>query len=169
MGFRNWRAAPERCAGISRRSSQCSPSPTTATSLKAQLPSGTSRRRDPAELSGPLPDGQVLSVLEKRWRKRRDSNPRYPFRYASFQDWSHQPLGHSSSPDSIMRMHLAQKVLPSLALEPLSAVNCSLSQAFMVFIHVTSLFSDAWHGSGGRGEVNLPLGALLDSSCGGGH
>jgi hypothetical protein len=30
------------------------------------------------------------------WRKRRDSNPRYPFRYASFQDWSHQPLGHSS-------------------------------------------------------------------------
>ncbi len=32
-----------------------------------------------------------------KWRKRRDSNPRYPFRYASFQDWSHQPLGHSSS------------------------------------------------------------------------
>ena len=30
------------------------------------------------------------------WRKRRDSNPRYPFGYASFQDWSHQPLGHSS-------------------------------------------------------------------------
>ena len=31
-----------------------------------------------------------------KWRKRRDSNPRYPFGYASFQDWSHQPLGHSS-------------------------------------------------------------------------
>ena len=35
-----------------------------------------------------------LSVMS--WRKRRDSNPRYPFGYASFQDWSHQPLGHSS-------------------------------------------------------------------------
>ncbi len=38
-----------------------------------------------------------------KWRKRRDSNPRYPFRYASFQDWSHQPLGHSSSLKFSMR------------------------------------------------------------------
>jgi hypothetical protein len=37
------------------------------------------------------------TVEGTKWRKRRDSNPRYPFRYASFQDWSHQPLGHSSS------------------------------------------------------------------------
>src|SRR5438309_4385748 len=36
------------------------------------------------------------AMLMTKWRKRRDSNPRYPFRYASFQDWSHQPLGHSS-------------------------------------------------------------------------
>ena len=36
------------------------------------------------------------ATLMTKWRKRRDSNPRYPFRYASFQDWSHQPLGHSS-------------------------------------------------------------------------
>ena len=35
-------------------------------------------------------------MAQTRWRKRRDSNPRYPFGYASFQDWSHQPLGHSS-------------------------------------------------------------------------
>jgi hypothetical protein len=35
-------------------------------------------------------------IVKTKWRKRRDSNPRYPFRYASFQDWSHQPLGHSS-------------------------------------------------------------------------
>src|SRR5260370_15757246 len=40
--------------------------------------------------------GCILAL--NRWRKRRDSNPRYPFRYASFQDWSHQPLGHSSYP-----------------------------------------------------------------------
>ena len=38
-----------------------------------------------------------------KWRKRRDSNPRYPFRYPSFQDWSHQPLGHSSSLKFSMR------------------------------------------------------------------
>src|SRR5580700_10196597 len=30
------------------------------------------------------------------WRRGRDSNPRYGFPYASFQDWSHQPLGHLS-------------------------------------------------------------------------
>jgi hypothetical protein len=30
------------------------------------------------------------------WRRGRDSNPRYPFGYAGFQDRSHQPLGHLS-------------------------------------------------------------------------
>ena len=29
------------------------------------------------------------------WRRGRDSNPRYPFRYAGFQDRSHQPLATS--------------------------------------------------------------------------
>src|ERR1700730_14805282 len=32
----------------------------------------------------------------KIWRRGRDSNPRYPFRYAGFQDRCHQPLGHLS-------------------------------------------------------------------------
>ena len=31
------------------------------------------------------------------WRRGRDSNPRYPFGYAGFQDRSHQPLGHLSA------------------------------------------------------------------------
>ncbi len=31
------------------------------------------------------------------WRRARDSNPRYPFRYAGFQDRSHQPLGQLSA------------------------------------------------------------------------
>ena len=30
------------------------------------------------------------------WRRGRDSNPRYPFGHAGFQDRSHQPLGHLS-------------------------------------------------------------------------
>ena len=56
----------------------------------------------------------ALILLEKtnpltKWRKRRDSNPRYPFRYASFQDWSHQPLGHSSFLKFSMRRRVAQK------------------------------------------------------------
>jgi hypothetical protein len=46
------------------------------------------------DLSG---SGVGVIGAKGKWRKRRDSNPRYPFRYASFQDWSHQPLGHSSS------------------------------------------------------------------------
>src|ERR1700758_3218513 len=32
----------------------------------------------------------------EEWRRGRDSNPRYPFGYAGFQDRSHQPLGHLS-------------------------------------------------------------------------
>ena len=35
--------------------------------------------------------------LRKIWRRGRDSNPRYPFGYAGFQDRSHQPLGHLSA------------------------------------------------------------------------
>gem|GEM_PF-6075913 len=36
------------------------------------------------------------SLITKVWRRGRDSNPRYPFGYAGFQDRSHQPLGHLS-------------------------------------------------------------------------
>ena len=51
-------------------------------------------------------------MLPTKWRKRRDSNPRYPFRYASFQDWSHQPLGHSSSLEFSMRPARSAKDVP---------------------------------------------------------
>jgi hypothetical protein len=37
------------------------------------------------------------SDLQTAWRRGRDSNPRYPFGYAGFQDRCHQPLGHLSS------------------------------------------------------------------------
>jgi hypothetical protein len=37
-----------------------------------------------------------FSVVQTVWRRGRDSNPRYPFGYAGFQDRSHQPLGHLS-------------------------------------------------------------------------
>ena len=36
------------------------------------------------------------------WRRERDSNPRYPFRYAGFQDRCHQPLGHLSTPGTLV-------------------------------------------------------------------
>ena len=34
---------------------------------------------------------------ERRWRRERDSNPRYGFPYSGFQDHRHQPLGHPSA------------------------------------------------------------------------
>jgi hypothetical protein len=34
---------------------------------------------------------------QKGWRRVRDSNPRYPLRYAGFQDRCHQPLGQLSA------------------------------------------------------------------------
>jgi hypothetical protein len=38
-----------------------------------------------------------FSAVQTEWRRGRDSNPRYPFGYAGFQDRSHQPLGHLSA------------------------------------------------------------------------
>ena len=43
--------------------------------------------------------GRGPTLLEdfRNWRRGRDSNPRYPFGYAGFQDRCHQPLGHLSA------------------------------------------------------------------------
>ena len=38
----------------------------------------------------------------KQWRRERDSNPRYPFRYSGFQDRLFQPLTH---PSSLLNQH----------------------------------------------------------------
>ena len=49
----------------------------------------------------PIRSNAVTLLMQERalhtgWRRARDSNPRYPFRYAGFQDRSHQPLGQLS-------------------------------------------------------------------------
>ena len=41
--------------------------------------------------------GLFRTRLEKSWRRERDSNPRYPFRYNGFQDRRYQPLTHPSA------------------------------------------------------------------------
>jgi hypothetical protein len=38
-----------------------------------------------------------FSAVQTVWRRVRDSNPRYPLRYAGFQDRCHQPLGQLSA------------------------------------------------------------------------
>ena len=43
-----------------------------------------------------------LDRPSNRWRRGRDSNPRYPFGYAGFQDRCHQPLGHLSADTTIV-------------------------------------------------------------------
>jgi hypothetical protein len=64
------------------------------------------RRRRKATLRYSCPTRETFAVLFHfresvgggvRWRRGRDSNPRYPLRYAGFQDRCHQPLGHLSS------------------------------------------------------------------------
>jgi site-specific DNA recombinase len=45
---------------------------------------------------GPFPDGSDAGSNALRWRRRRDSNPRYPSGYSGFQDRRLKPLGHSS-------------------------------------------------------------------------
>ncbi len=40
---------------------------------------------------------EAFSELQTVWRRERDSNPRYPFRYNGFQDRLFQPLTHPSA------------------------------------------------------------------------
>ena len=40
-----------------------------------------------------------FSAFETTWRRGRDLNPRYPFRYVRFRGGSFQPLTHLSAPD----------------------------------------------------------------------
>ncbi len=51
-------------------------------------------RRFSAILNGMQPG---FSTSQTAWRRERDSNPRYPFRYSSFQDCLFQPLTHPSA------------------------------------------------------------------------
>src|SRR5262249_59329049 len=41
----------------------------------------------------------TFSGLKTRWRRGRDSNPRYPLRYVRFRGGSFQPLTHLSASD----------------------------------------------------------------------
>jgi hypothetical protein len=55
-----------------------------------------------------------FSAVKTAWRRGRDSNPRYPFGYAGFQDRSHQPLGHLSDGSIVCEKGLVAKgALPS--------------------------------------------------------
>src|SRR3977135_1284341 len=48
------------------------------------------------------------------WRRGMDSNPRYPFGYAGFQDRSHQPLGHLSGSASVLSQEVCEGELCGL-------------------------------------------------------
>src|SRR5207248_4526333 len=48
---------------------------------------------------------------KKLWRRGRDSNPRYPFRYGRFRGGSFQPLTHLSAPKSSRICPLGRVVL----------------------------------------------------------
>src|ERR1700751_1798179 len=41
--------------------------------------------------------GRGALIVTRKWRRGRDSNPRYPSGYSGFQDHRHRPLGHLSS------------------------------------------------------------------------
>ena len=49
----------------------------------------------------------ILQAIDSKytWRRERDSNPRYPFRYNGFQDRRYQPLTHPSASDVHPRIY----------------------------------------------------------------
>ena len=63
-----------------------------------------------------------FSVVQTRWRRERDLNPRYPFRYSGFQDRLFQPLTHPSAQNILFFSLLYDRFvfLPSPCVVPLS-------------------------------------------------
>jgi hypothetical protein len=54
-------------------------------------------REKPRIAANSLEIREQFSELPTVWRRERDSNPRYPFRYNGFQDRLFQPLTHPSA------------------------------------------------------------------------
>src|SRR5260370_25763309 len=59
----------------------------------------------------------ALLGSDKRWRRRRDSNPRDPFESNGFQDRRFQPLTHSSVSNYNLQQHLAGPLATAKAKE----------------------------------------------------
>ena len=103
------------------------------------------------------------------WRRARDSNPRYPFRYASFQDWSHQPLGQLSAiskiPLSENQPHLCYGFSPSTPPgsrpAPLPALFASSSESVPVLSAGSTVPSESLTTSSRGSLFTKPSGGAL--------
>jgi hypothetical protein len=87
---------------------------------------------------------------QKVWRRGRDSNPRYPFGYAGFQDRSHQPLGHLSG-DAVYKgvqrvlklvynSSLSEAEYPRMELHHFGEVSQEIGQAVVAGIGMVLVF-----------------------------
>jgi hypothetical protein len=89
-----WQSKPDCAGAFQRKGPQTPLAAFTATCSPVRFASDFTKLRPfRAFLRGTRPG---FSAVQTGWRRGRDSNPRYPFRYAGFQDRCHQPLGHLS-------------------------------------------------------------------------
>jgi hypothetical protein len=61
-----------------------------------------------------------FTSIQTAWRRERDSNPRYGFPYAGFQDRCHQPLGHLSAADQSLSGRCQKLIVSQDGLAPQS-------------------------------------------------
>jgi hypothetical protein len=96
------------------------------------------------------------------WRRGRDSNPRYPFRYGRFRGGSFQPLTHLSAPKASLRSAWRQN---SVLISILAA-----AQRFTIHFRVSSheRTRALVENTGLRGSRSLPpsYGSAADDSAG---
>src|ERR1700747_2931048 len=65
-----------------------------------------------------------LAKCSKKWRRGRESNPRYPLRYVRFRGGSFQPLTHLSASDtSVASRHLTPDFLRLRSGQTLAALG----------------------------------------------
>src|ERR1700721_2803507 len=108
--------------------------------------------------SPPLSDfksnpGRISLRFKLFWRRGRDSNPRYPFGHAGFQDRSHQPLGHLSDSTVLLQARIFGSVFERRTMAVIIVSTRISDEVTDGTISQTLLASGASKGSGfSRGD-----------------
>ena len=116
----------------------------------------------PFQAQAQTPCEREASIWPHRrcWRKRRDSNPRYPFRYVGFQDRCHQPLGHSSALSKIPRnqrpLHFPRAPRPRAERPPVPSGSIAFPRKPGKFKKVASPATSGVLLMGGKAECKSP-------------
>src|SRR3954465_14446217 len=96
-------------------------------------------------------------MLQTLWRRERDSNPRYPFRYSSFQDCLFQPLTHPSAFNFNSPRAAVRSSGPGSSRTPNDVPNADISVHAPTIAYLWKKFVRESGDQGVRMRINLAL------------